>query len=244
MAKLHPITLVDQVVEELGRLIRKRNPDGNAELPSISELADRFGVSKVVVREALKSLEAQGAVEILNGRRARIAPVSTRPLVSFFAWAVDLDGSSVDELVQIRATLEIEAAGMAAVNRTDVELEAMREIARKWSAESVDRLSFRKLDEAFHSVIHQATHNRMLISLVGSLRDTMLKVQGNRADSRGAAISQGAHVRLNDQLLDAISRRDSVAARRAMELHVRTSESREAERAPAVTHDRIRVPTL
>ena len=97
LTPLRSHTLVDQASEQLLRLIDESELCEGDSLPSIGELAERFGASRAVIRESLKTLEAQGAIDIANGKKAKIKPVTAEPLFNFFQRAMQMDGRVVSE---------------------------------------------------------------------------------------------------------------------------------------------------
>lgn len=233
MAKVRRITLVDQVVDELGRLIRE-TWEGGEELPSISELGEQFGVSRAVVREALKALEAQGMVEVANGKRAKVVRESTRPLLRYFANALSLDASANGEIIDLWHALEGNAVAMAAVNRSENELSALRELIQQCEGQTHDPMTFDGLDSELHDAILHAAHNRILLDLVHSLRDTLLDPPAEAA----AGGTETEHMRLNARLVDAIARGDAHAARRTMEQHLVAVPPPRSENSPHALPDR------
>ena len=82
--KLQRTTLVDQLAQGLVTLIDSRHLQPGDALPSSADIATSFGVSRPVVREAFQILEAQGIIEVANGKRATVKPISADLLTGFF----------------------------------------------------------------------------------------------------------------------------------------------------------------
>src|SRR5690606_23772967 len=82
----------------------------NDPLPSEAELAARFGVSKPVIREALKQLSLFGIVEIRQGRVARVKPLDSSALEGFFRLAVRSDSNGLRDAIELRRAGEGELA--------------------------------------------------------------------------------------------------------------------------------------
>src|SRR5690606_5045166 len=87
-------------------------------LPSEAELAAPFGVSKPVVREALKQLSLFGIVEIRQGRVARVKPLDSSALEGFFRLAVRSDSNGLRDAIELRRAVEVELAELAATRVT------------------------------------------------------------------------------------------------------------------------------
>lgn len=219
LAKLQRMTLTEQAVRSLLDYIASEGLKPGAVLPSESKLAAAFGVSRQVIREALKSLEGQNVVSMINGRGAILKPIDGRSLQTFFARAVQMDQKAILELMEVRRGLEIESAILAAERRTPEELVHLTEIVMSMSQQLNDLDIYRELDVSLHVQIAAATHNSMLYHLVESLlhsgqdaiRQGLLR---RHTDEELRRVQQ-----LHEALLQELARGDGVAAGRAMALH-------------------------
>jgi GntR family transcriptional repressor for pyruvate dehydrogenase complex len=185
-------------------------------LPSQGELAMRFAVSRPTVREALRSLAATGVVQIANGKRAVVQPLSGDPLRIFFERAIGIDASAVREVMELRRGIEVEAATLAALRRTDEDLRRLHDVLERMRA-SPDPV-YSDLDLVFHVEIAAAAHNSVLYHLMLSIRETVLKsihegYQRQKEASRRR--TQGLH----ERVLEAVEARDVEGARLAMLEH-------------------------
>jgi DNA-binding FadR family transcriptional regulator len=134
-----------------------------AKLPSEHELGQSFGVSRSVVREALRGLQTLGLVAPRNGRAPFVT--STRPIQRGVAL---LGGTSTDELDEVGSHLEVPGAAVAARRHTSVQLAALRDIVEA-QAQCTDAEEWLRLDAAFHVFIAEATRNRVQVQLVEHL---------------------------------------------------------------------------
>ncbi len=135
------VTAVASVADELVRRIVGELTPG-ASLPSEAELAAAYGVSRVTVREAVKMLAGRGLLELSRGRRAVVREPDGAALGEFMGWIVQYDPKGVFDLVEVRLSLEVQAAGLAARRATrpavaaiEATLRAMREAAGPLDAE-------------------------------------------------------------------------------------------------------------
>ena len=166
-----------------------------------SELADRFGVSRTPVREALQRLETQSMLA-RDGRSLIVA---------------SLDHNQLAELYVVRAELEGLAARLAAQHAAPEEIAVLREMVRRDHdiIDQADALS--RSNKRFHRQIHLASHNRYLIQQLEMIHRTMALLSSTTlaASGRGArALEEHAAV------LDAIEMRDGDAAEAAIRAHI------------------------
>src|SRR5436190_8473641 len=103
-------SLVKQAEERLRRQILKRGP--NDLLPSQGELAASLGVSRTVLREAMKHLEAEGLVEIAQGRRIRVKPAGPQASMRTLDAMLRRTDGSLAHLLEVRRPLEGEIAAL------------------------------------------------------------------------------------------------------------------------------------
>jgi len=113
------------------RLIVSGTLSAGAALPTESELADYFRVSRTVIREAVRLLASKGLVDVKHGRGMWVLPSSRwdklSPLVLFERLQVRGDNQALfNELLEVRRLVEVEAAGLAAARRTSADLPALQ----------------------------------------------------------------------------------------------------------------------
>ncbi len=188
-------------------------------LPPERELAATLGASRPSLREALRSLKAQGRVDVRHGSGVYVAdPETTRNLrEALYAEEVD-----IEELFDMREVLELPAAAWAARNGDIARLEKVSEAYEALNAASlepkIDWRHLQALDAAFHMRIVEAAGNRFLARTQGVLHEilsrgmeTTLQVPGRLERSRAD----------HQRILDALLAGDPAAARRAARNHVK-----------------------
>ena len=171
LGKLHRETLAEQAAAGLMQFILEKNLKPGEMLPSEVMLATEFEVSRQVIREALKSLQGQGVIEIINGKGAIIQPISSNTLLVFFARAVQINPNSMIELIEVRQGIEVQSAMLAAERRTHEELTRMREIVTMMGQHLGNSDTYIELDLELHLAIASATHNTMMYHLIESIRE-------------------------------------------------------------------------
>src|SRR5579875_964883 len=129
LQKLRRETLAERATASLLDYIQARDLQPGALLPSEASLMAQLGVSRAVIREAIKSLQGQGLVEVINGKGAIVRAADPRTLHTFFARAVQMRHDTILELMEVRRGLEVECAMLAAARRTDQELAGLERTA-------------------------------------------------------------------------------------------------------------------
>ena len=117
-----------------------------------------------MVREALNALKALGLVEIANGKKATIRDLDNEVLRVYFRRAVHLVDGSIRDVMDVRIGIEIRAASLAARNRTDEDLDDLRDITARMAASVGDTERFSRHDTAFHLALAEASGNQLLFT--------------------------------------------------------------------------------
>jgi DNA-binding FadR family transcriptional regulator len=212
-------TLAEQVANELVALIEGDGLVPGMLLPSEASLAQEFGVSRSVVREALKALAAKDVIAIANGKGAVVRPMTSAPLRDFFQRALRNRHATAIELLEVRKGIEVQSAALAAQRRTAAELSELTGILPALGGALHDPSVFVTIDTQFHLLIAAATHNKMLSHLIESIRepmqDSMREVSRQRVTEQQHAFALTAHARI----IDAIERAAPEAAGSAMAAH-------------------------
>src|SRR5262245_33721079 len=172
-------TLANRVTGRIETLIVEGRLHPGQRLPSERELADQFGVSRTVVREAVRGLVAKGLLEVRPGSgtliRSPSAHAVSQSMTLFLrAGQPHLDHAKVHE---IRRVLEVEIAGLAAERRTDADLARLDSILSEMATIHDNRDEFAQNDVAFHGALAAATHNELFSILLDSVVDVMLKAR-------------------------------------------------------------------
>jgi DNA-binding FadR family transcriptional regulator len=217
--KLTYRSLADQAAEALSAYIITEGLQPGGLLPSEGQLAEQFGVSRPVIREALRVLAGTGVIEIVKGKGSVVRPIDANPLLVFFDRAASMDLDSIVELVEVRRGIELESARLAATRRTKEEGTVLAELVERMRRAIDDPDAYAELDVEFHLAIAAASHNRMIRHLVSSLRGALHETirEGLRARQSRAQFERV------QQLHEALCRRivagDAPGAQKAMLAH-------------------------
>src|ERR1700728_3705759 len=210
--------LYEQIVQQIEESIVKGDLKAGDQLPAERDLAQRFGVSRTAVREAVKALREKGLVEAYSGRGTFITDGTTQSVRQSLDLMVKIgqpEGST--HLAEVRAILEPEIAALAAIRIQEPELSTMREAVTTMDRAFKNPEAYIEADLDFHLALAEGAANPLILSLldsiVGLLREQRLRIfRVPGGPERG----QVHHKRI----LDAIERRDAEKAREAMRAHL------------------------
>ena len=220
LSTLRPIkstSLSDQVVEHLLAYIQREFKPGDG-LPSEKMLAERLGVGRSSLREALRSLEVIGLVDIRNGKGIFVPQDPARFLQKPLDWGLFDTGKSIRELTEARTILEMGILDLVLERITESDLHELNRIVERMEGTSpADRARFIEDDLSFHRILVEATRNSVLNDLMkitrSILRRERIRALETRTQIRFAAAQHRA-------VLNGLCRRDAKATRRAMAAHM------------------------
>ncbi len=181
-----------------------------------TELAARFGVSRITVRDAVRALEARGVLDVRVGARGglRIAESDPDRFAEALTIQAHLMGASEDELAEAVGAVEPVAASLAARRAGAAQLDRLRQLlVLSDRAADADRRA--ALAGSFHVAVAEAAGNRMLAATLGALRAT-LDGCGRRVGASRAREAGGAHA----GIVAAIEAGDSALAGERMRAHL------------------------
>jgi GntR family transcriptional regulator, transcriptional repressor for pyruvate dehydrogenase complex len=224
--------LYEQIVQQIEESIVEGSLKPGDQLPAERELAQRFGVSRTAVREAVKALREKGLVEAYSGRGTFITDGTTQAVRQSLDLMVKIgQPEGLTHLAEARAILEPEIAALAAGRIQDSELATMRDAVSAMDKAGQNPETYIEADLDFHLALAEAAANPLILSLldsiVGLLREQRLRIfRVPGGPERG----QIHHKRI----LDAVERHDPDSAREAMRAHL--AQVRDDSQAPAATH--------
>lgn len=195
-------------------------------LPSSGDLARRFEVSRPVIREAFRIVATLGMIETHQGRVSRVSePTAWRDLSPEILAArleIGADDGILRESLELRRVVETEAAALAAERATDDDIAAMRQQLDALDGAGGDPQAYAVQDVAFHDAVLRATHNRLFLQLIDSMRELLMFVRrvSITASADRIPTSREGH----RALFEAITARSPEAARRAMADHLAWAE--------------------
>jgi GntR family transcriptional repressor for pyruvate dehydrogenase complex len=188
------------------------------------DLAARFRTSRIVARDALRTLEALGIVEIRMGKGggARIAQGNPRLFAEALAVQLDLTGVSAAEIIDAQRAIETLAAELAAENANAADIAKLRSLLREAENSLGDLDTFTRLSRDFHLAVAEASHNRVLVVQLISLEHVSWPQRNVTATTTLARRILEVHTKL----ADLIEMRDAAGARVLMDDHVKMIRAR------------------
>ncbi len=212
--------LVDRVVNEIERLIIEGELEPGTKLPPERELAEQLGVSRTVLRESVHILVARGLLETTHGVGTLVRQITREQVVAplnLYLRTQNAGKVSFSDLHRVRSILEVEIAGIAALQATDEDIANLRKIVEDMEMAQDDHEALATRDADFHSALAETTHNSLLIVLVDSIQDLLQEyitlitpyIDPHR-DS----------VQLHFNILERVEAKDAAGAREAMRVNL------------------------
>ncbi len=225
----------DLLAAQLRRQILNGVFAAGALLPPERDLVEQSGLSRGSVREALRILEAEGLVRTRAGRYggSLVCQPSDDLLARHIEMFVKGRSVSLASLIDTREGIEPTVARLAALNRTDDDLQALSDIATRLEAAAPDDVvRFAEENVHWHYALAVASHNDLLRAIVASL--TGLIQEAGQIEAVIPPDVREQVVKAHRRIYEAIVAGDGDAARRRMERHLGAYSRRAAEVLPAV----------
>lgn len=169
--------LYEEIVEQIRQLISGGELKPGDKLLAERELAERLQVSRVSVREAIRTLEMLGFVEIRHGDGTFVRDMNTDDIIRPLAMFLAVERSSLLDMFEVRRIFETTAAGLAAERASSEEvkqigglLKKMRDVINLQDSEKGE-----EFDTAFHYAVAEATHNSLLTKLFRTVSEDFAK---------------------------------------------------------------------
>ena len=189
-----------------------------------NEIASRYGVSRIVARDALRTLQALGIAEIRMGKGggARVARGNPRLFAEALAVQLDLTGVGPAEIMDAQRAIECLAAELAAEHATDKDIVRLRQLVADADGSMGDVARFTELGAQFHLAVAEASHNRVLWVQLISLQHVSWPRRNPTLTPKVMRRIQDVH----RELLGLIEIRDAAGARKLMDDHVKMIRAR------------------
>lgn len=201
------LPLRDVVFNTLRQAILKGDMEPGERLMEIT-LANKLGVSRTPIREAIRKLELEGLVHMIPRKGAIVASISEKDM---------------KDVLEVRITLEELAVKLAVKNMNDEDIEALIKAGRNFENAVISRdiVEICEADVAFHDIIYNRTGNNRLIQMISNLREQMYRYRLEYIkDARTHSILISEH---ND-IIKCLKNKDVEAAKEAVREHVNNQE--------------------
>lgn len=217
-------SLSDKVAEELTEAIVARRLTPGMRLPSERDLGEQFGVSRTVVREAVRSLAARGLVTVTSGRGVEVAQINSGDVAAsmrlFLRGQSSLDYTKIHE---VRTAIEVQVAGLAAARANPADIARLRDLCKEQQRNltNQDIAAASEVDFQFHQVLARASGNELLFAMLDSISDVLREV---RREGMARHNSGESGLKAHRWILKCVTAHDVQAARGAMEKHLAEAE--------------------
>ena len=207
--------MVATVLERLTDHIVKGDFDGSVVLPPEGELAISFGVSRTVIREAMRGLRARGLVEVSQGRAPRVKPPDTQAAVVSLQLLLRRNKATLLNLVEVRRSLEGEIAALAAERANDEHLRQLERAVQDLATASPleGRIA---ADVRFHRILAEATGNPVFVLLLETLAEFLRESRQKTLAYSGVEEALVGH----RAIFEAVRKCNPAKAREAMQEHL------------------------
>jgi GntR family transcriptional repressor for pyruvate dehydrogenase complex len=238
-ASLQPIITVRSyaaVAQQLQNLITSGELAVGERIPGERALAERFHVSRVVIREAMRHLEAIGVIEVRQGSGTYVRNASPHSVSKSVTLMLELQRASYVDLMAVRRALELTSARLAAERIDDGEIKQLRQCLERMTKTAAKGLgvpsnyvAYGKQDSELHELIARASRNQPLVTLLAAmmpmLMSARLEIIKPFGDLKRFLARRSIH-RMHDEhvdLVNAIISRDPGEAEKAMDRHLTRS---------------------
>ena len=218
-------TLSDRVTKSVLDLIAHAALKPGDRLPSERDLGERFGVSRTVVREALRSLAAKGVLDVRSGAGATVARVNVERASEALRLYVqgshgDVGGVTYEQINDVREMIETRVARVAATSASADDIANLASVHEEFCARSDDPEVTPELDVAFHRAIAESVHNPLFLVMLDSIEPILLEIRRRVARVPGRP---GRAIEAHGLILRRIRERNPDGAELAMIEHLEES---------------------
>ncbi|KLU63792.1 HTH-type transcriptional regulator LutR [Desulfosporosinus acididurans] len=219
--KVKPHRTYQEVLKQINNLIIEGKLSPGDRLMGEREMAGELGVSRTTLREALRTMELLGLVEIKPGGGTFIRDVQLDYVINPLALALSVEPTRLDELWEIRITLEAECARLAAERASEESLRWIAHALKDMQIEHHDLDAYAKADMRFHYMVAQASQNTLMNRLLQTLVVHIFELIKRTGPLRFSHDIGGLRtVREHVAIYEAISRHDSGEAQNLMRKHL------------------------
>lgn len=217
--------LYEEVMEQISRLIKQGEYKAGDRLPSLKELSNMFQVGQPTVREALSVLVAAGVIEIRHGSGIFVRKFNQDSgVISSFE---KVEQEKLLYWLEYRRAVEVEAAGLAAIRRTEFDIRSIEEALHNLEQETKEGKVGSYWEYEFHHRIALATHNPIFAEAITTTEEilrtyfALSKNQTFETPARPIVVSSE-----HSEILQGIIQGQPIEAKRAMLNHIENVRNR------------------
>jgi GntR family transcriptional repressor for pyruvate dehydrogenase complex len=214
----------DLIIKQIRQLISSGRLKPGMRFPSERVLAERFGVGRGHIREALKKLEFYGILKTQPQKGTIVASLGVRALEGLISNILATETRDFESLMEIRALLEVHAARLAAQRSEQEEIEEIFSAFEEFRKKVEQGHSALEEDHLFHLKIAEESKNPVLRSLIGLITPDIITISREQQD--GGVERYQTTLKEHEKILEGIRSRDPERAAAAMSDHMEMAHNR------------------
>ncbi len=209
--------LYETVAAELENMIIKGTIEVGEKLPPETNLAERFGVSRNILREALKILKERGLIKVKSGDGIYVVKPKIDVLGNMVNRLMILGNITIEDLYEFRLILEVKACGLASERINKEEIEKLKSILNNMSSDFKNKEKWANDELEFHLLIAKTSRNNLLYSFLSPISNLLYKLfLKPRYDEEAKDIALSGH----SLIIKSLENRDKNLAEEAMQKHI------------------------
>ena len=212
-------SLVGEAIGAISRRIREEDLMPGDRLPSEAQLSKELNVSRNVVREALRSLDAMRIIDLATGKRATVAHIDHGAMSMMIEHGVNTEQINIHQIYDVRRAIETRIVTLAAIRRSDAEAQQILALAQAMRLSSGTPAVLMENDLAFHMALARASRNPVFELLVGSFQQITRATWPVGWKSRTTPEAREAMIATHETIARAIAASDPQMATTAMAIH-------------------------
>jgi DNA-binding FadR family transcriptional regulator len=212
--------LYEEVANKLEKMVMDEILKPGDKLPPEKNLAENFGISRNILREALKTLKERGLIEVRTGDGVYIVKPGTDIIKDMVNRLIVLGGVSIRDLFEFRLAIEVKACGLAAEKADEAELKYLEEIINRMQLDVEDLELWAKEELEFHMTVTKASKNVLFYSFISPISNHLIELFLKGRQNPQAKI-EGIEGHL--AILKNLKKRDKKLSEEAMRKHIEHS---------------------
>ncbi len=213
---IHKVSISEQVAEQMKQMILSRVWKPGDKVPSETDLAEAFGVSRVSIREALLKLNAIGLLESRFSGGNYVREVGADIYLNAIIPMAYVGTESVLEVLEFRQVVEAKQAGLAAKKATPEDVERLEQLLHHMEQEVGNLEAFSDADLGFHIELARMTKNSLLVACMQLIRDVLGENMQKLVERRG----YDSGIRCHKEIIEAVRENDERKATQLMDEHI------------------------
>ena len=223
LRKIEKVPLSEDIARQIMSLVASGDVKPGDRLPSERDLCKQFGVGRSSLREALRCLAIVGVLDVRVGEGTFFASDGDRFIGKIIEWRVSTESRNLENLFELRLTLESDLAAYAATRGEQQHIERLAKVLQKMETCLENRRQFAPLDLEFHLIIAEASENKLMYDLL-----MMIRSQLEHGLMRVVSLPGGTDLayKQHKEIFEAIRRKDADKAKARMRTHIQSAIDR------------------